>query len=214
MAPQQILLIPSAEFGWTDLHMILASRRSVMIVSVAASIEQAKAIAADTPPDVIFSALVINDVSLLPLLTELRQHFPDSTIAVCASAFTIHDLQVLGELQISGYLVWADLCREKLRHALSAILNGVVVGSETVVASVSAALGGRRVRAELAASLTPRERAILAGLAAGLTREEIAVAEQLGVSTVKRSIADLEAKLEAPSLFVLGLKATRLGLVG
>lgn len=213
MAPQKVMLVPSNDLGWAELHAVLGSRRGVTIVGVATSIEEAKAIVAGSPPDVIFSALSINETSLLPLLADLRQGSPSSTIAVCASSFTIHELQILGELRVSGYLVWTDLCREKLRHALAAILSGVVVGSETVVAMVSAALGGRRARSDLAVSLTPREHAILAGLAAGRTREEIALAEQISVSTVKRTLADVQAKLDAPSLFVLGLKATRLGLV-
>lgn len=213
MARHQVLLLPSTELGWGDLHTILAAMRSVILSGVATSPEQAAAMAASTPPDIIFSALVINDRSLLPLLTELRQQFPGTTIAVCAAALTLQDLRVLGALRVSGYLIWTDFSYPRLRRAVAALLNGVVVGSETVVALVSAALGGQRERSALAASLTPRERAILVGLAAGLTREEIAVAERISVATVKRTIAGLEARLEAPSLFVLGLKAAQLGLL-
>ena len=54
---------------------------------------------------------------------------------------------------------------------------------------------------------------MLQGLASGLTQQEIADAEYLSVPSVKRTVATLRKKLEAPTDFVLGVKAVLQGFV-
>jgi DNA-binding NarL/FixJ family response regulator len=62
-------------------------------------------------------------------------------------------------------------------------------------------------------SLTGRELAILEKLAAGLSEQQAAAAEGISVSTARRAVAELQAKLDAPSLFTLALRASQLGLI-
>jgi DNA-binding NarL/FixJ family response regulator len=50
-------------------------------------------------------------------------------------------------------------------------------------------------------------------LAQGFTREDIARQLQVSVVTIKREIAELQSKLQAPNSFVLGVQAARRGLV-
>lgn len=60
---------------------------------------------------------------------------------------------------------------------------------------------------------TARARAVLGRLADGQTREAIAAAEGVSPATVKRIVAELEAKLDVPNQFVLAVRATQLGLI-
>ena len=62
-------------------------------------------------------------------------------------------------------------------------------------------------------ALSARERAVLRGLAEGLSREQIAERYRLSRRTVARVVASLEGQLGTTSLFVLGVKATQLGLI-
>ena len=62
-------------------------------------------------------------------------------------------------------------------------------------------------------ALSDREQAVLNALAEGMTQKEIAASTHLSVRTVKRIVAQLEEKLDAPSPFVLGARARALGLV-
>ena len=60
---------------------------------------------------------------------------------------------------------------------------------------------------------TSREHEVLRLLAQGLTREQIATETALSLRTVMRIITRLEEKLDAPCPFLLGMNATRLGLI-
>jgi DNA-binding NarL/FixJ family response regulator len=61
--------------------------------------------------------------------------------------------------------------------------------------------------------LTCKERTVLLGLAKGLTQQQIA--EDYGVSlrTVEDRIAVLKDKFDAPTIFMLGVKAERAGFL-
>lgn len=57
--------------------------------------------------------------------------------------------------------------------------------------------------------LTNRERAVVRHLASGMTHEQIAAAEGVSVRTVERDLHNLSTKLDAPTPFVLAMKANR-----
>jgi len=61
--------------------------------------------------------------------------------------------------------------------------------------------------------ITERERGVLQQLAEGLTQEQIANRGGMSVRTVKRIVAALHEKLNAPSPVALGAQAVRLGLM-
>ena len=131
-----------------------------------------------------------------------------------ASRLNPAELSALNELGVVGYLLWGDLAPETLPHCLATMLIGkAVLRTRSVAAAFAGAWScsprpcGDRVR------LTEREQAVLRRLAEGLTHEEIAQLEPLSLRTVDRIVATLEAKLDAPSQFVLGLKAAQFGLL-
>ena len=61
--------------------------------------------------------------------------------------------------------------------------------------------------------LTERESTILKRLAERYSEDQIVSLEGMSLQTVKRTILTLKEKLEAPTLFALAVKATRLGLI-
>jgi DNA-binding NarL/FixJ family response regulator len=58
-----------------------------------------------------------------------------------------------------------------------------------------------------------REAAVLRAFAAGQKGPDIARALGIGYRTLKRDIADLQERLAAPTMFVLGMRAVELGLL-
>ena len=62
-------------------------------------------------------------------------------------------------------------------------------------------------------ALSDRELMVLRGLAMGMTQAQIADSARLSIRTVKRVLAGLADKLDAPSPFGLGARARTLGLV-
>jgi DNA-binding NarL/FixJ family response regulator len=148
------------------------------------------------------------------LLADLRRGpCSESSIVLLATRFDPAELQAYADLRVAGYLLWSDLSRAALWYSLAAIAAAdVVVASRGPVFAYVEAVR-RSGPPPCAVNLSAREQAILCGLADGLTQEQVAHAQHLSLRTVQRAIIGLEEKLEAPSLFVLGKRASDLGLI-
>lgn len=209
-----VLLITSDDIGWYEVRACLASLPDVRIIGDTADRDRARHLALQHRPSVIVAAADPGDGLIAPLLAELRRDGrPDTKGILLARAYAPGHAPGCEEAGVVGLLLWGDLSRTALHHALAVLMAGeVLLGSRAVVATM---LATERAQAGLAgAMLTARERAILNQLARGRTREEIAGAEGLSLRTVKRAIANLEQRFEAPNLFLLGMVAARLGVTG
>ncbi len=216
MADQRTVLLLGADVvGWGELRQILADLPGVRVGGDTADLHEARRLAAAHAPDVIIAAATDTATPLLPQLAALRRACcPAAKIAVVAHRYTPGQVRAPLEAGIVGYLLWADLSGAVLRHALALLLVGdVVVGSRGVVTAFVAGLRGDAAARQAAAGISARERAILGHLAARRSYAAIAAAEGLGARTVERLVAGLEAKLDAPTHFVLALRAARLGLI-
>jgi DNA-binding NarL/FixJ family response regulator len=110
--------------------------------------------------------------------------------------------------------MWADLRPETVPNCLALVLrNDLVIGSRAVLAEVLAPVECRHHSHRTEIVLKSRELAVLQRLASGFTQQEIADAEYMSAPSVKRTVATLRKKLEAPTEFVLGMKAVLQGLV-
>jgi len=209
-----VLLLGADVVGWDELRRILAAMPEVRVVGDTADPATARHLAATHTPDVIIAAAASTGPPVAPLLVELhRAHCPASKIVIVAHRYTPGQVRAPLESGIVGYLLWADLSGAVLRHALASLIVGdVVVGSRGMVTAFVAGLRGEGA-ARLAAGITARERAILGHLAAGRSYAAIAAAEGIGARTVERLVAELEQKLDAPTPFVLALRAAQLGLI-
>jgi len=173
------------------------------------------AFASATKPDAIF--VEVDEAgctpSLLALLADLHSGTPDSKIIVCAASIQPSEYRTLASLGVRGYVLWRDLDFATLHHSLDAVLNAELTVASRSVPQESLATGPPHTGSQAPVSLSEREQKVLNALAEGLTQKEIALSNQLSVRTVKRTVAQLEEKLAAPSPFVLGVKARSLGLV-
>jgi DNA-binding NarL/FixJ family response regulator len=216
MRQHKVLIISSHEFGWGDLRTTLQSMEGVCLVGETTTIRLAINLATLCRPDVIISAAILEENSALPHLIELRCNLPPATkFIIFTSRIIPTDFLALEVLGIAGYVLWSDLSLEVLPHCLAAMISGeIVLGSQTVVKALSNAWSRSPRRSDGPMHLSERERNVLQRLAEGLTHEQIARVEPLSLRTVERSVAALEARLDAPNQFVLGLKAAQLGLLG
>ena len=215
MRPRSVFLITSHHLGWADVRSTLGSMPDLCIAGEAKTARAALRSAADLNPDVIITAASVEGASALPLVADLRACCPQSAIIVLAARLNAEEFVAFVQAGIAAYLLWNELDCTTLYHSVAAVMaRGEVVVSSRAAAAAHVATQERRRRLEAPVSLKARERAVLASLAAGLSREQIAAAEHLSLRTVKRVIAGLEAKLEAPSPFVLGMKAALLGVTG
>jgi DNA-binding NarL/FixJ family response regulator len=154
-------------------------------------------------------------VSAWPLLRDLQRRVsPASTIVVVAARLDPDAFVGLDDLRLAGYLLWGEVSAEAVRHCLAAVIDGnVVIGSRQVArAFVETQCHLTRPRPE-APPLTEREQETLRCLAGGLAHREIAEAEGISPRTVDRIVAILHEKLDAPTEFMLGVKAAQLRLI-
>lgn len=215
MLQRTALLISSDDCGWADLRTTLRSLGTVHVVGDTTSGGQACQLAIALNPDVIITAATIEGTSVLTLLTDLHHNLsPMNKILVVAHQFSLTELVALIHLGITGYLLWSDLSRETLRHCLAAMIAGdIMIASQTVAKAFIDAQSGTLDQCDASVQLTARERAVLHYLARGMTRKQIAQMLHQGEATVKRAVASLEVKLDAPNPFVLALQAARRGLL-
>jgi DNA-binding NarL/FixJ family response regulator len=147
------------------------------------------------------------------LLCERAQPVPVLALVCCPQTLTTQQVASLADCGAQGLL---DLSgpRPSIIQAVQNVLHGellIHVEAATQRAALFRQLGPAQDRPRR--QLTARERAVLQRLADGLSREQIAEAEHLGMRSVTRTLSGLQQKLDAPSLFVLGKKATQLGYV-
>lgn len=90
----------------------------------------------------------------------------------------------------------------------------VLVLSRTAVEQLFADAEDRRIGRLGAIELSEREQTVLRQLAAGHGERAIAECEHMSLRTVKRTVASLEVKFEAPNRFVMAIRATQLGYFG
>jgi DNA-binding NarL/FixJ family response regulator len=210
-----VLLLSAEAVGWDELRRILADLPDVRVVGDTVDPAAARHLAAAHAPDAIIAATILGGRPTLPLLADLhRSCCPATKVILFAADYAPGRLRSPEDTGVVGYLLWADLSPAVLRHCLAAAIAGdVILGSGAVVRQFVAGLRGVGTARLADSGITARERAVLGRLADGQTREAIAAAEGISVATVKRLIAELEARLDAPTQFVLAVQAMRLGII-
>lgn len=212
--PHRVLLIGSNNLLWSGLRAALSATPDVRVVGdtleTAVALHQTRA----SSPDLILVESTDTGARTAELVLALRTCRPEVKLVVVADGFQPLEFIQLATSGVQGYILWRDLDLATLRHCLHSVIQGeLIVASRSVPGDVLFAQvdGGRSEDGRIV--LNERERDILSRLAEGLTQKEIAAASGLSVRTVKRVVAELQSKLDAPSPFVLGVKAWSLGLV-
>jgi DNA-binding NarL/FixJ family response regulator len=210
-----LFLITSAHRGWRHLRSILDQCPDVHVVGEVQQADQAVPAAATWRPAVMLVDADVAGQEILPLIQDLHTSSPTSRILMLGDEAMLERATLLKLGQwVAAYLMWADLRPETVLNCLALVLgNDLVIGSRAVLEEVLAPLECRHHPQRKEIVLRSRERAVLQRLACGLTQQEIADAEYMSVSSVKRTVATLRKKLEAPTEFVLGMKAVLQGLV-
>ena len=211
---KQVLLIPSRELGWSEVRRALSRLREVSRVHTAASLTEAVELASSTTLDAVMMGPLTDLDSELDKLAELRRILgEEAPIVLIAGDFDVDVVLALGQLGMTGYLLWADLTTDCLSRCLApAVIDGFMVGSRTVGRAAIAAAQHRVSPSVDASVLTSAERMVLSQLAHGRTEQEIAATKYMSERSVRRLITSAKQKLGAPNLFLLGMAFMRLPL--
>ena len=160
----------------------------------------------------IFVGSDLPDLPLIPLVEKVRTVSPASQIVVVGKLLDSRDHVRLIHLGVASFLLWKDVSEETIRPVLAAIRHDLRVASKAA-ADRCGDLDCRREPQRSVIALKPLDHAILNGLAEEMTQQEIAEIAGVGLRTVEEHIAILKDKFEAPTPFMLGMKAERLGFL-
>jgi len=207
-----ILLISSPHLNWERLRALLAKQRHAHVIGEVRRHDEAVRAAAAEQPDVIIAGSDIPGVPIIALVQELRAASPTSRIVVVGKLLDSLCHKQLMDLGIRAFLLWKNVTEETLWPLLGIVQHDLCAGSVEVVERFSGA--DRRWGPQASGIvLKPLDQAILNGLAEEMTQQQIAEAAGVGLRTVEEHIAILKDKLEAPTSFMLGMKAKRLGFL-
>jgi len=214
MALHTLLLVRSSNAAWESFRGSLAVIAGLRVIGDVAVAAAALDLVTHSSPDLIVAGATVADSSALPLLCALRDRSPASRFVIIVDhpdEIVPADLLARHGLIVEGQLLWSESTPGKFHRCAGVILDDdCVMASRAVAEAFMEAL--RRPEGPTVV-LSSRQHAVLTGLANDLTREQIAEMAELNIRTVKRTIAELETKLDASSPFTLGMKASKLGLV-
>jgi DNA-binding NarL/FixJ family response regulator len=212
LQPTSILLVTSNHIGWAGLRSILLLQRGVRIVGDTCQRSSALELAEFHHPDVIATAADSDDARAMEWAAELGFSSPTSKLIVLVEDVDYLRLfAVTATTHVSGYILWRDLKPASVHHFLGLIREATFkVTSSASDQLMNSALPQENRRQEV--TLTLHEQEVLGSLSDGLTEREISAHRNLSRPTVARSISSLKMKLDARTLFHLGLQAEAYGL--
>jgi DNA-binding NarL/FixJ family response regulator len=213
-APGSILLLTSGELGWAGIREGLRNLVNPQVITEARTGREALSLANEHRPSLDLATALIGEVSTRALVQGLRGLLgPSSTIVVIANHLSAAEAASFARAGADGCLLWEDLTVELAAQLLALLLtHRIILQSRTLWAGMLQELFPATTGLPANVQLSPRELMVLWHLAHRLTHEQIAARESLSVRTVRRTIDQLQRKLNAPSAFLLGLRAAQIGL--
>lgn len=222
MAQRSVLLalVGTEHLGWAGLRATLRSLRAAQTVAEATDEQETLRLAAALRPDAIVlgtggTAGAGNDAASPSLLAaELRRCCPGAKIIMMGEAPAPEEMARCLELEVCAYLLWGTLSPARLHDVLELLIEAdLALLSGPVLRLLAETSRERGRQAAERVGVSGREQAVLRCLAAGYTRRQIAASEGISLRSVERIVSELEAELQAPSPFVLGMRTSELGLL-
>ncbi len=175
-----------------SLSRLLQAEPDLQIVAACGSIEDARALLALEPVDLVLLDYDLGDEQGTAFLKTLKQGFTGRVLMVTAGMSETGTLRSLEDGAAGIFLKHSP--PSQLVEAIHKVMNGEVWLDSKAVRSLVAGVHGRSDGQLTSGDMTPRERAVLRGVFEGLTNKEIA--GKLGVSdgTVKGVLQQLFEK--------------------
>lgn len=209
MENPSLLLIPSDDFGWTDLRRAIYSILDMHVVSEAASINIATEVVKAMKPDIILSAATVGEQSTLPFLTNLqRDPYRQSRIVVFSNHFATEEIVALADIGIMSCMLWKDLNCNTINHLIKLIiLEDICVLSRSIAKALadfrhktsSFPKIDRFAKSTEKKLLTAQQTSILQAVAAGYSTREIATQFYLSPETIRTHLRDISRRLAVHS---------------
>jgi two-component system NarL family response regulator len=197
------------------LRALLDMEEDFVVVGEASRGDEAVAMVADLPPDVILLDLHLPDGNGADFCRQLLQVSPRSKVLILSAYENDQEVSAALISGASGYVL-KTVGGERLADNIRSIYRGEVLLAPTVAAKVVKQLSRLREEAgrqeEALDALTPREREVFFLASRGLKNAEIATELYLSEKTIKTHLRNIYNKLNLASKAELRLFAVKMGL--
>jgi DNA-binding NarL/FixJ family response regulator len=215
-----ILVIAGNRIFADVLAARLREEPQVGVVSVAGSVEEARAVALAIRPAVLLIEGDGSDDSPLELIAELPEPAVRPAVLMLSGSPEPGTIVAAFESGVRGW-VTTDASFASLWQAIREVRDGDMVLSPTMVEPVigrlAEALRNEKPvssRRDFVAELSPREYEVLRCLVQGLNRKEIAARLYLSVNTVRTHVQNLMRHADVHTTMALVAAARELGVPG
>lgn len=210
-----VLLVVSAHIGWAGLRSILLNTWVIRIVGDTSRREEATRLAEMSKPVIVFAPATPTEETAL-LVQVLSETSPASRLILVGNTqdhgMLSARVHVQARRRIAAFLCWEDLTEDAIIVAIEAVRGGLQVRSAGMCDEPLGFSGSQAPLLHDSLHLTKCERAVLEGLAAGSSEKLIAQQVHVSLPTLYPTIASLKSKLDASTLFTLGVRTRSLGL--
>jgi DNA-binding NarL/FixJ family response regulator len=202
--PIRVLLADDHTIVRKGVAQILDEQRDMRVVAQAADGLTALALYRKERPDVALLDLRMPELEGVPLVSRLRDEFPEAVLVVLTTYDTEDDIDRALRAGAKGYLL-----KDVAPADLVACVRTVHRGGTWISQAVASKLVARLTRVQL----TQRELAVLRHVAIGASNKEIADTLDISEATVKIHLTHLFEKLGATSRTEAVAKAVERGLI-
>jgi DNA-binding NarL/FixJ family response regulator len=186
--PVRVLVVDDHPVVRDGLRGQLVTQDDIVVVGEAASSEEALAVLASRPVDVVLTDLRMPGMGGTDLIKAVRDRHPGIEVIVLTTYDTDDDVRPAVAAGARGYLL-KDAGREAVFAAVRAARRGV--------ATYAAGVRDRLATTPASALLSSRELEVLRLVAAGRTNRQIGAALYIGEATVKTHLQHIFTKLHA-----------------
>lgn len=210
-----LLIVDDHAIFREGLRALLDMEEDFVVVGEASRGDEAVAMVADLPPDVILLDLHLPDGNGADFCRELLQVSPRSKVLILSAYENDQEVSAALISGASGYVL-KTVGGERLADNIRSIYRGEVLLAPTVAAKVVRQLSRLREESgrqeEALEALTPREREVFFLASRGLKNAEIATELYLSEKTIKTHLRNIYNKLNLASKAELRLFAVKMGL--
>jgi two-component system NarL family response regulator len=210
-----LLIVDDHAIFREGLRALLDMEEDFVVVGEASRGDEAVAMVADLPPDVILLDLHLPDGNGADFCRELLRVSPRSKVLILSAYENDQEVSAALISGASGYVL-KTVGGERLADNIRSIYRGEVLLAPTVAAKVVRQLSRLKEEAgrqeEALDALTPREREVFFLASRGLKNAEIATELYLSEKTIKTHLRNIYNKLNLASKAELRLFAVKMGL--
>lgn len=211
----KLLIVDDHAIFREGLRTLLDMEEDFEVIGEASRGDEAVAMVAEDPPDVILLDLHLPDGSGADFCADLLRASPESKVLILSAYEADEEVTAALVSGASGYVL-KTVGGGRLADNIRAVSRGEVLLAPSVAAKVVQQLSRVQEktdrREEALSILTPREREVFILASRGLKNSEIASELYLSEKTIKTHLRNIYNKLDLSSKAELRLFAVRMGL--